>query len=175
MASSDIHGDQVFHGNVSFLQNFYPPAGAINNSHVSSDANNRIAAAKLIHRIDLHYSQADGADVVAATVLLRICRGIATLLGVELRPTTVPAGGDKAYTVDVLKASDGSSSWTSLLTGVITISSADAADTKQAGTLIGTPTTAAGDAIRVVVATSGSTGSQGQGFVLTIYLEEQPS
>ncbi len=175
MSASDIRNDVIFHNNVTFAGTMFPPAGAINNSHFSSDANSRLAAAKLVHRIDLHYGQPNGTDVVAATQLLRICRGAGTIVGISLRPTVIPAGGDKAYTVDVLKSADGSASWTSLLDAVFAVDSADTANTKLVGDLIATPTVAADDSIRVVVAVSGSTGTQGQGFTLSIYIEEAPS
>jgi hypothetical protein len=175
MSASDIRNDVIFHNNVTFAGAMYPPSGAINNSHFSADANNRLAASKTVHRIDLHYGQANGADVVAAIQLLRVCRGAGTIVGISLRPTVVPAGGDKAYTVEVLKAADGSGSWSSLLDAVFAVDSADTANTKLVGDLIGTPTVAADEAIRVVVAVSGSTGTQGQGFTLSIYLEEAPS
>ena len=90
MTQTDLRGVHVFHDSVTFAGPFYPPAESIGNAAIKSDANNRIAAAKVIHRVDLNYGQADGADVVSVTKLLRICRGAGTLLGVEVRPTTAP-------------------------------------------------------------------------------------
>jgi hypothetical protein len=174
MTTSDERGDRIFHGACTF-KNLYPNSGCITNTHISSDANNRIASAKVVHRLDLHYGQADGADVVAATKLLRICRGDGLLLGVQVRPTTAPTGGDKAFTVDIQKDADGGGSWSSLLSSVVTVNSSSVDDTKQNGTLIGDPSTDATDALRVVVAVSGSTGSQGQGFVVSVFYEEDPS
>lgn len=175
MPASDIRQDVNFHAACSFLGGFYPPAGALNNSHFAPDANNRLAASKQVHRIDLHYAQPDGADVAAETKLLRVCRGSAAIVGIEVRPTAVPAGGDKGYSIDVQKAADGSNTWSSLLDAAVAITSADAADTNQAADMVDEPTLSAGDALRIVVATSGSTGTQGQGFTVSIYVEEQPS
>ena len=146
------------------------PAAVVADLNVSATA--AIDADKLQHRHALNYAQADGADVVSATQLLHVARAAGTLKSVEVRVTTAPTGGDKQFTVDVQQDSDGGGSWTTQLTGVITMSSADSDDTLEAGTLIGSPTLADGDALRVVVTASGTTGSQGQGVVVTVNLDE---
>lgn len=176
MAQETQHrGPQIFEDNVTFQGNTYFPENSIDARAISDDANHRLAAAKQVHRFDLQYQQADGGDVASATQKLRLARGAGTLVAVEVRPTTAPTGGDKQYTVDVQKASNGSASWSSLLNAALAIDATDANETKAAATLAATPTYAAGDALRIVVTASGSTGSQGQGFVVLIALEEQPS
>lgn len=131
-----------------------------------------ISADKLQHRHVVRSTQANGADVASSTELLHIAKAAGTVRSVEVRVTTAPTGGDKQFTVDVQKASDGSGSWTSLLTGVITVDSGEADDTKIAGTLVASPSFVEGDAVRVVVAASGSTGSQGQGVAVVVNLDE---
>ena len=173
MPTTDVRGNQLFHDTVSFAGPVYLPQGFVTNGNIENNPTNRIEAEKLIHRPDLHYSQAPGTDVVSETKLLRVCRGDGVLTQVAVRPSVVPAGGDKQYTVDVQLAADGSNSWTSLLTGVVTISSADTGHTRQLGTLVADPAVEDGDTIRIVITASGSTGSQGQGLVVSIGLEEQ--
>lgn len=148
------------------------PDGGVSNDEINAGAS--IDSSKLKQRPDMSYAQADGSDVVSETILTRVCRAAGTLVAIEARVTTAPTGGDKQFTVDIQKASDGSGSWSTLLTGVITFASGDSGNTKKAGTAIGTPTTAAGDALRIVVTASGSTGSQGQGLVVTPIYEEAP-
>lgn len=171
--ASDIREDRVYHGNVSIGGNFYPPNSFLKNAHVSSDANDRLSDAKLIHRYALNHGQADGADVASETKLLHIARGDGELLGFEVRPTTAPTGGDKQFTVDIQKDADGGGSWSSLLNAVITVDSSSVDDTLQAAVLIATPTYEDGDALRIVITASGSTGSQGQGFVAAAIVKEQ--
>lgn len=173
MTTSDVKGDQIFHDNVTFSGTISVPAGSFDTDDISTDANKRIADTKIVHRPDMNYAQANGSAVVSATQLLRVCRGAGELLGFEVRPTTIPTGGDLQYTVDIQKASNASSSWSSLLSAVVTVDSADANDTLITATLAATPTTADGDALRIVVTTSGTTGTQGQGFVATAVYKEQ--
>lgn len=173
--NDDIRADKVFHGNVSMLGNFYPPDGSLKTSHWSSSAADRLATSKQVHRMDLTYQQAPGSDVASATAYLRVCRGAGEVLAVKVRPMTAPTGGDKAFTVDVKKAAEASGTFTSLLNSVVTVNSSSADNTVQDATLAATPTTAAEDCIQVVIAASGSTGSQGQGVCVSIYYEEDPS
>tara|TARA_R100000808_G_C2129955_1_gene139342 strand:+ start:851 stop:1375 length:525 start_codon:yes stop_codon:yes gene_type:complete len=173
--TTDVRGIQIFHDDVTFGGNVYVQDGQFDNDAISNDANNRIAASKVIHRVDVNHGQADGADVVSETKLLRVARGDGTLSSFRVRVTTAPTGGDKQFTVDLQKAADGSGSWTTMLDSVITMSSADSDDTLETATLVTDPTYDDGDAIRIVVTASGSTGSQGQGFVATAGLEENPS
>lgn len=174
--ASELRGDYVFsNGSVSFTGSLFMPSGSISNAHISNDANSRIAAAKLVHRYDLAHGQANGADVVTQTQLLRVCKGAGQLKSLEVRVTTAPAGGDKQFTVDVQKAADGSGSWSSLLDSVLTFADGDSDDTLKQATLVASPLTAAGDAVRIVIAASGSTGNQGQGFACTAVYEEQSS
>lgn len=162
--SITVVGSAVFYGAVSL------PAGFLTDAMVASGAN--IDADKLEHRHHIGYDQAGGSDVVSATRMLYIARGAATIKKITARVTTAPTGGDKQFTVDVQKAANGSSSWSSLLSTVITFSSADSNNTKEDGTLIGSPVLSAGDALRVVITPSGSTGSQGQGMVVSVHLDE---
>jgi len=172
---TDIRNPVIFHDAVSIAGQLSLPDGSVDNAAFSAVASGRLATTKQLHRIDFHYDQAPGSDVVTATKLLRIARGAGTVLGIEVRPITAPTGGDRAFTVDLEKAADGSGSWSSLLSSAVTVNSSSTDNTKQSGTLIGNPTVAAGEAIRLSIAASGSTGSQGQGVIVTVWYEEDPS
>lgn len=174
MATS-LEGTIEFPGTVTFSGTVYLPSGGVTNANFSPSSANRLDASKAIHRVDLNYSQANGSDVADATVVLRVCKGAGTFKGVTVRPYTAPTGGDKAFTVDVKKASDGGNTFASILSSVVTVNSSSTSGTLQTATLSGTPTTAAGDAIQIVVDATGSTGSQGQGLCVSIYYEESPS
>lgn len=176
MPTQEIRGNWDHSGGTfAFRDKISPPSGSIKNTHFTSDTSERLAANKQVHRFDLAYGQLDGTNVVSETKLLRIARGAGELKSVEVRPTTAPTGGDLQYTVDIQKAADASSTWTSMLSSVITLDSTSVDDSLQAGSLKtnGDEDTADGNAIRAVVTTSGSTGSQGQGFVVTCEYEEQ--
>lgn len=172
--ATKLEGTIELPGTVTFSGTVYMPNESITNSNVSTSSSHRIAASKLVHRVDLEYNQVNGTDVASETRVLRVCKGAGTFKGVKVRPTTAPTGGDKAFTVDVQTAADASGSWTSILTAVVTVNSSSANNTLQNGTLNGTPVTIADKAIRIVVAASGSTGSQGQGVAVSIHYEEAP-
>lgn len=173
--ATNLEGTIEFPGTVTFSGTVYMPAGTVNNAAFSSSSANRLDASKVVHRVDMNYWQVNGTDVVDATVVLRVCKGAGTFKGVTVRPYTAPTGGDKAFTVDVKKASDGGNTFASILSSVVTVNSSSANGTLQNATLSGTPTTVAGDAIQVVIDATGSTGSQGQGVCVSIYYEESPS
>lgn len=148
------------------------PAAAVANTQVSGTAD--ILATKVRHQFPISWSQKDATDVVSETVLLHIANADGDIHAFEVRPTIVPTGGDKQYTVDIQMAADGSGSWTTLLSAVITVSTSSTANTLIAGTLTDT-SYLNGEAVRIVVTASGSTGSQGQGFVATLWLREKPA
>jgi len=172
--ASTIDGAQIFRDAVTFQDIVSFLDGTISGAAISADPNYRIPATKVLQRIDLHYAQADGADVVSETILLRVARAKGTLIGVEVRPTTAPTGGDKKFTIDIAKAADASAAWSSLLNAAHDVDSSSVNDTKETVVLAATPTYAAADALRIEITASGSTGSQGQGFVVTIFIEEDP-
>lgn len=172
--ATKLDGTIEIPGTATFSGTVYLPAESVTNSTFSTSSGNRLAASKVVHRVDLEYNQINGTSVASETRVLRICKGAGTFKGVKVRPTTAPTGGDRAFTVDVQKAADASGSWTSILSSVVTVNSSSADNTVQNGTLNGTPTTAADNAIRIVVTTSGSTGTQGLGVAVSIHYEEAP-
>ena len=147
-----------------------PNDGTITNAKVAADAG--IEATKLIHQHSIRYNQASGSDVASATEVVHIFRSTSTIVSVDVIPDTAPTGGDKEYTVDV-KKSTGAGAWASILTGVITVDSGSTDRTVQAGVLSDSDAID-NDALQIVIAASGSTGSQGQGVCVVINTREQP-
>lgn len=176
MALSIIEGDRVYKGTVSYTGTMVPPFGSIKNSHVSTSADDRIAATKVVHQFPLKYHQAGGTAVVAATVPLHVAMGAGTIVRVDIRPETVPTGGDLAFTVDVKKAADGSVSYASILSAAEEVSVAESSANGTVQSVVPTTTTySAGDCLQVVIALSGSTGTQGQGVTVVVWVREDPA
>lgn len=158
-----------FNGPVSF-RTVTLPAASVSDSNVATNAG--IDATKVIHQHAIRYVQNAGADVTSATSPVHVFRGAADIVAVEVVPLTAPTGGDKAFTVDV-KLGNAGDAFASILSGVVTVNSSSAARTIQAGSL-STTTAEDGDTLEVVIAASGSTGSQGQGVIVVVWVREEP-
>ncbi len=169
MGQSIQDGDLRVNGAFSAKSINYP-ANSIGNSDIEQDAG--IEATKVIHQHAIHYDQAAGSDVVAQTRLVHTFRAAATIVAVDVVTSTAPNGGDKALTVDV-KLGNESTAFATILTGVITVDDSHANREVVAG-VVNTTVAAAGDTLEIVVAVTGSTGSQGQGLCVTVWIRETP-
>lgn len=139
------------------------------------DSNGRLQAEFVEHEHTISYKTATDATTVAAvTQTLESIHYVGEVVEVSVFPITAPTGGDLAFTVDV-KKSTGAGAFATILSSVETVDSGSADRTAQYATLSGTPTLARGDALQVVIATSGSTGSQGVGVVVTIRIRMNPA
>lgn len=171
MATSRIEGDVFVNGNLS-CTTFTPPDASVGNAAVAAGAN--IAASKLEHRHSPAHAQASGSDVATKSEVIHIVRGATgTLVAFEVAIDTAPTGGDKQFTVD-LQVSTGGGAFATVLSSVVTVNQTDADRTISNATLASTALVD-GDALKVVVTASGSTGSQGQGVRATAWLDEDPS
>lgn len=134
---------------------------------------NAVPARSVVHRFSVHHCVVAGTAVLALTDLpLHYFRNAGKVVAVSVTPFTAPTGGNLAYTVDIKKGNQATPVAT-ILTGVITINSSDADRQTNAGTLSSSPTTcAAGDFLSLTVALTGSTGTQGQGYVVTVDIDE---
>ncbi len=158
---------------VSTLNIVSGAAGWVTNAMVSSSA--AIAVSKLVNRVLAEYRVADGTNVAATSgdgVPIYTCTqaGGATLKSVTVVCPDAPSGGDLAFTVDVHKADVGAAAAT-VLSGAISYSSTQSDYEQESGT-ISTATIDDGDTLLVVVAVSGSTGTQGQGLIVQVEFEE---
>lgn len=139
------------------------------------DSSSRRLAEYVEHEHKLQYSTATDATTVAAvTKTLGAIHYTGEVVEVSVWPVTAPTGGDLAYTVDI-KKSTGAGAFATILTGVVTVNSSSTSRTVQFATLSGTPALVRGDALQVVIATSGSTGTQGAGVDVTIRIRENPA
>lgn len=134
--------------------------------------NASLSALMAVHQFPVAYWQASGADVASASVPVHICKEAGSLVAVEVMAVTAPTGGNKQFTVDVQRGNQ-AGAFSSLLSAVVTIDSSKADRQVVAGS-ISTSALADGDTLRVVVAASGSTGSQGQGLCVVLAVRENP-
>lgn len=134
---------------------------------------NAVPARSTVHRFTVGHSVVSGTAVLAiANLPIHHFRNAGKIVSVDVVPFTAPTGGDLAYTVDVKKGNQATPVAT-VLSGVITINSSDADRQVNAGTLVSSPTTcAAGDFLSITVALTGSTGTQGQGYRISVVVDE---
>ena len=124
--------------------------------------------------VEIEYTvDAEASEVHDATVELHTAYATGTILAIEVMNRTAPTGGNKAHTVD-LKKGNASTAFASVLSAVITMNSSSVDKTVYAGTL-STTAVADGDTLQLVVATSGTTGTQGSGLCVTVWLRENPA
>lgn len=162
--------DAHFDGNLS-SKTLTVPVNVIKDAQVASDA--KIGAAKLVHQFHVRHSQKDGTDVVTETMVVFNAKAAGTLVRVAVVPIIAPTGGDKAFTVDVQKGNQ-STAFATVLSPVVTINNTVANREVKTGTIT-VAAFAANDTIKVVLTTSGTTGSQGQGVLVQLTVQEDPS
>jgi hypothetical protein len=144
------------------------PAGTITNSDLSASA--AVAASKVVHQISAVSQFATGTTVAAKTEVVHVARAAGTIGALKVFATVAPTGGTLAYTVDLQK-STGGGAFASVLSAAYTVDATKTDRTAYSGTL-STTTYAAGDALAIVWAVSGATGTQGIGACATVFLEE---
>lgn len=135
---------------------------------------------KLEHRHVISYIQADGADVADTTgdgYAVYACKatGGATVKSVQVICQDAPSaeeGDDKAFTVDVKLTNAEAEAPASILKAAIGITGKDGNYEVKDGALKATAL-AAGDVLLVVVAATGTTGTQGQGLLVQIEIDEK--
>lgn len=166
MAQSVVQGDLLVRGSL-VSDTLVPSAGCVADSHVAADA--EIQATKLEHQHAIRHTLSG--TVAAATVPIHVARAAGEVVSVEVVPLTAPTGGDKAFTVD-LKAGNQSTALATLLASALSISNTTADRQVRSATLGGDPTYADGDTLALVIATSGSTGTQASDVVILVTLRE---
>ena len=159
----DLFVDGTLRSNVLSI-----PEGTVRNAAVADDA--KIEAVKLQHQHALAYHQQG--SVVAETVALYTVRGVTgQVIDVDIVARTAPAGGDRQFTVDVQKASEAAPVPVSIMQQVVTYDSARSDFEAVQGTITN-GALADGDTLLVVVAVSGSSGTQAQDLVVTLTVRE---
>ena len=166
---SRIDGDVHFTGTLSATTVNLPDA-TVTAADVLGAAG--IEATKLQHQHCITYWQDDGTDVAAAIAPVYTCRGVtATVVAIEVVCVDAPSGGDKAFTVDLHVADEGTPTPATILSGTIAYSSTQSDCEVEPGT-VSSGSLVVGDSLLVIVAVSGSTGTQGQGLVVTVTIRE---
>jgi len=168
----EIRSDIVYTGSIAFGGSLTLPANTIGDTQ--ANAGSPLGASKTVHRHAVRQLQADGADVASQTTLVFVARAACTITDARVRLSTAPTGGNKQFTVDIKKAASGSVSFSTILSAVFTVDNTKSNGQILTGTLSAT-TMAAGDALQIVITASGSTGSQGQGVLVQITVDENPS
>lgn len=149
------------------------PTGAVSNDGVAGDADMR--ATKMRHQFPVPYSQADGSAIVAATVPIHTVYGsTAEIVAIDVACVDAPSGGDLAFSVDLQKADVVTPAPATVLSAPIAYSSTQTDMEVEPGVVTSSALTD-GDSLLVVVAVSGSTGTQGQGLIVTVWLREKPA
>lgn len=145
------------------------PAGAVGDAQVIANA--AIAATKLEHRQLNLYIQPHGTDVVSETQAIYITRTAGALVSVVVASPVGPAGGDKKYTLDVQRVRAGAAH--TMLTGVIDYTNGTANWTVKEGIVDADyDDLQLDDIVQAVVTVSGTTGTQAQGLVCNIIVDE---
>jgi len=166
--SQTTFNEDIYAPNIS-CKSIKATGPCISNAMIEAAA--AISATKLEHRYNAKYAQKAGTDVVSETMPVHTCRAAAVVTAIEVVPIVAPTGGDKQFTVNVRKGNAGGA-FATILSAVVTIDQSDASRTVYTAT-INAPNLAAGDTLDVVITASGATGSQGQGVLVNVHVEEQ--
>ena len=166
---SVLHSDLHIAGALSAEEMQIPP-GTIQASDIAATAG--IEATKLQHQHSVNWSQ--NGTVTAATEGIYVCRGATGIvMAVQVSCLTAPTGGDLAFTVDVKRGNDDPTAMATVLTAPISYSAAQADLAIVAGTIDTTNDDMTdGDVLEVVVAVSGSEGTQGIDPIVTVTIRE---
>jgi hypothetical protein len=142
------------------------------------DANGRRKADSIVHEQILRYGQVSGIAVVAESRVIGSLFADATAVEISIVCETKPdgSGGDpRKFTVDVLKGNQ-TTAFASILAGGTPVTVDSSIASRQVQFVVPTTTTGArGDQIKITVAISGTTGTQGQGLAVGVKYRENPA
>ena len=169
MALSKHDGDLVITGSLSANSMNYP-AVSINNADIGASA--AIAASKLVHRHAVRFSLGTSTTVSSFNENIFVASAAGIAQSFEVSPEVSPTGGD-VYKVDLQKGNS-ASTFVSVLSAVVSISSDTNDRTVQAGSIT-TTSFADGDLYRVVSETTSAAGTMGTGLCCMLKLDENPS
>jgi len=170
---STIDGNVLVKGSLSVQGNLYAPAESINNDHISSNANKRIAATKVVHQFPVARQLFGPATTITAiTETLYTALGAAEVVAVNAVIETAATGADRTVSIDIQRSSGGS--FTTILSAPISLD--DSSDVRTAiGAAITDADLAAGDTLQAVVTVAGSDAAQALGLLITVHLREEPA
>lgn len=164
--ASILPGDLTVNGQVS-CTGFYVSAGVITDAMMAAGA--KVATTKLRHRHQKHYNQESATTAVSEARVIHLVKGTTGSLVDITAGNVVACIGAATITVDCLK--NGST----ILTGVITLSSTTTAYTVQLTGTFTSTALVAGDVLEIkIVATAGG-GTIGKGPFVRLTIDEDPS
>ncbi len=144
------------------------PAGGITGAMIATFA--AIPASSVIHHFAAHYHQNPGANAVAETTDVHIAQAAGTVKSFQAALTGVVPSVDRTVTLD-LQRSTGGGAFATVLSAVITLSTSNTIRVAVAAT-ISSAAYVAGDVFRVIAALAGSSGTNPQGVIATLFLQE---
>lgn len=162
-APTRIEGDLFVNGNFS-AKTQTAASGSIADAQVAAGAG--ISATKLQHQHRPGYSQPNTTATTVTTAIYRCFGATGAVVGFHAGMISKNVGG-ATVTVDLKK------NGASILTGVISLSSADTNRVALAGTISG-GTLVAGDLLEVVVTATVGGGTLGTGFFCYATVNEDP-
>lgn len=173
MSGLVVNGDLRVNGAVT-AEYIGLPANTVRNASVAADA--AIEATKIENRHFLHYAQAPGTAIVAATLDLHVVKGgTGQVLSVEGAITgAIATGADREVHIDIQK-STGAAAFATILSDTLDLSIASGPALRTAydgGVTIDSGDLVDGDILRVVITVAGAAGAQAQGLIVTIGLKE---
>lgn len=170
MAKSRVDGDLHVTGALTANEVQLPDA-TVSNADVEAAAG--IDATKLEHQFPLTYKDDETAVKSNTAPIYTVNGNSATIIDttIDVVCLTAPTGGDKQFTVELKKCNAGDTSPDTVLSSPITIDDA-VADCEVTEGTVNSPSLSAGDTLVIEVVASGSTGTQGQGLIVTVTLRE---
>lgn len=167
MPETQDYGDYRHLGFHRF-DNVVLPANSVGDNQF--DADDPLSTTNQRHQHRGRLTQAHGTAATDERRVVHVARAAGTVTGVQAG-AVVAATGDSTVTVDVLK------NGTTVLTGVITLDSGDAAYAEVSGTVVttGAEDYAAGDVFEVVINATVGTGVLSQGVYADVVFDEGPA
>jgi hypothetical protein len=159
--SNRIEGDTYVNGNLA-AQTVTLPASAVTNASVVALAG--ISASKLQHQHRQVYSQPNTTATAVTQVIHHVVGATGTVQAFSAGSIAIAVGA-ATVTVDLKK--NGST----MLTGVITLDSANTAYVAEAGTLAGT-SVVAGDVLTIVTTATAGGGTIATGLFVSVTINE---
>ena len=160
MASNEV-ADLHVKGSLT-CRTFSPPSSCISDAAIAAAAN--IDADKLQHRWRAMLTQVHGTAAATERSVVYYARTTGTVTSVKAG-TVVLNIGAATITVDVKK------NGTTILSGVITLDTANTAYIAEAGTIT-VPALVAADVLEVVVVATAGGGTLGQGLFVMVEIDE---
>lgn len=156
--------NQTFTGAVQFTGTVYLPIETVTNANVSTSVADAIGAAKLVHQHRAVYAQESGTTAADEERVVHVAVGAGTVLGINVGAVVANIGAS-TVTVDLHK------NGVTVLTGLITLDSGNAAYTLEPG-VIDTAAFAADSVLEIIIDATVGGGTLATGLFVAVDLSE---